>query len=140
MRLTTRWPRTTRGATLLSAVLTAGALLVALTLTQQAVALRDHGRLGTAVITDYDGKWFDADLQLPGGRTVHATKLERANLTVKPTVGTRFTALYDPDDPSNLVDAENGPDWLSAVLCGLLTVVFAGMTVAAARGAFNPKP
>lgn len=136
---TARWPRTWRGATIFCAVATVAALLVALVLIQQATALREHGRLGSAVITDYNGKWFDADLRLPDSKTVHATNLERANLNIAPTVGARFLALYDPDDPSNLVDAESGPDWTSATLCTLLTVVFAGMTVAAARGAFNRK-
>jgi hypothetical protein len=134
-----RWPRSRRGATAFCAVATAAALLVALVLAQQAAALRDHGRVGTAVITDYNSRWFDADLQLPDGRTVHATDLELANLNVAPTVGEQFTALYDPDDPSNLVDADSGPDWIAPLLCALLTVVFAGMTLAAACGAFNRK-
>ena len=124
------------------AIATVAALLVALVLIQQATALREHGRLGSAVITDYNGKWFDADLQLPDGKTMHASDLERANFNIAPTVGPRFLTLYDPDDPddpSNLVDADSAPDWTSATLCTLLRVVFAGMTVAAARGAFNRK-
>ncbi|GAA1826393.1 hypothetical protein GCM10009682_52580 [Luedemannella flava] len=105
---------------------------------RDAAALRDHGMISTATVTEvYDEGRSDfvvLEFVTADGRVIEA-ETSNYRWDPKPEIGDRASIVYDPRDPTgNVADVRNGPDFLAAWLFAAGAAVAAVLAPLSFRG------